>query len=76
VEIYEGDVVKILYTDWASEKDYMIGTVVFKHSKWSINLGIGKYGDFDDYGSINPGRHGWCEVIGNIYEEENDETRT
>ena len=79
-EIYEGDIVRILYTDWASKsqddsrtlEQYLIdiahvGSIVYKAPTFEINFGIGKYGD-NDYGSIKPGRHGYIEVIGNIYE--------
>lgn len=66
VPIYEGDIVKILYTDWTSEENYYIGKVVWSNDRWSINFGESKWGG-DDIGSIKPGEHGWIEVIGNIY---------
>lgn len=77
-EIYESDVVRILYTDWPSG-DYSnisvdeykksiskIGAVVwdnrFNEAHYVIDFGE----DYQD--SINPGTHGEIEVIGNIYE--------
>ena len=80
-EIYEGDIVRILYTDWASkaeddprtleqyliEDKCMVGKIVYNAPKFEISFGIGKYGD-EDFGNTNHGTHGWIEVIGNIYE--------
>ena len=79
-KIYEGDIVRILYTDWASKssddsrtlEQYLIdiasiGTVVYNAPTFEIDFGIGKYGD-NDYGRMNPGTHGYIEIIGNIYE--------
>lgn len=72
--IYEGDIVRILYTDWISKSDddhrtieqYLIdlsniGQVVFYNTSWEI---LRK----DTIYPIEPGRHGFIEVIGNIYE--------
>jgi uncharacterized phage protein (TIGR01671 family) len=80
-EIYEGDIVRILYTDWASKPEddprtiqqYLIedkchiGKIVYNAPEFEINFGRGKYGD-DDFGSTNHGAHGWIEVIGNVFE--------
>ena len=74
-EIYEGDIVRVLYTDWGSKSDndtrtleqYLIdiahiGSVVYNSPEFEI-----KFSD-DDFGSFNIGDHGYIEVIGNIYE--------
>lgn len=72
VEVYESDIVRILYTDWASKSDddqrtldeYLdsishIGKVVFNpYYGWRV----------EDVGGINHGEHGRIAVIGNIYE--------
>ena len=75
VEIYEGDIVRILYTDWISKPEddprtideYLndianIGSIEFNVS-WCVNFG-------DEYyrGDIEPGTHGFIEVIGSINE--------
>ena len=74
-EIYEGDVVLILYTDWPSNsspnvslEDYKksisnIGKVVFESCAFSIQFNKDGYCN-----SIHAGTHGQIEVIGNIYE--------
>lgn len=75
VDIYEGDVVKILYTDWASKPDndersikqYMYdiaytGVIEFKDCEFGVNI----CSDLLD--SIHCGRHGFIEVVGNIHE--------
>ncbi len=75
VEIYEGDIIRILYTDWASKSDddprtleqYMndlavLGSVVFRSPRFVCDLK-----DNTDC-SLIPGTHGFIEVIGNIYE--------
>lgn len=62
VEIYEGDIVKILYTDWTSQDNYNVLQVVYEAPSFELmNPGHSLF-------SINPGAHGWIEVIGNIYE--------
>ena len=67
-EVYEGDIVSILYTDWTDpEKDMLIGSVEMIDESWKLNLGKGKYWD-NDYRFLRPGPHGYFEVIGNIYE--------
>ncbi|WP_343321443.1 YopX family protein [Sphingobacterium multivorum] len=78
-EIYEGDCVLILYTDWPSNtddnvslEDYMDslskkGTVVFSQNSWNLEM-IDRY-DESYLSSIEPGRHGRIKVIGNIHKE-------
>ncbi len=74
-DIYEGDVVRILYTDWPSNpapdnkklEEYkksisQFGLVVFEKDRYQL-LFHNKY-----TGSIFEGRHGEKEVVGNIYE--------
>lgn len=74
VEIYEGDIIRILYTNWPSmslddvrtldqyKKDIsQIGEVIFEKDRFQI-LFHKKY-----TGSIFQGAHGEKEVIGNIY---------
>lgn len=81
--IYEGDIVRILYTDWPSKTSsdtrtldqYLtdiahIATVMFLEDRWCV----GKYDEQWkqwDTNSIMPGKHGYIEVIGNIYEHPN-----
>lgn len=75
-EIYEGDKVRILYTDWASNPYTSItleeykknissyGYVVYNAPTFEVH-----FPDFDQYGSLNFGAHGEIEVIGNIYDD-------
>jgi len=71
VEIYEGDIVRRLETDWVSQPDddtrsleeYLnglayVGSVIFLNKEWYI----------ESCGDFNVGQHGFIEVIGNIYE--------
>ncbi len=68
IEIYEGDIVRILYTDWGSEDDFMTGEIVFDDSEWGVlNKEPNEFGDHVS-SSINPGTHGWIEVVGNIHD--------
>ncbi len=82
-DIYEDDVVRMLYTDWPSNsapnneglEDYLksiskIGRVVWDRDRWMLNFGPSKYGD-DDLDRMEPGPHGECEVIGNIHDSPN-----
>jgi uncharacterized phage protein (TIGR01671 family) len=75
VEIYEGDIVRILYTDWPSNPapnneglaEYKrsisnVGKVVFSDCENHIQFNDGATGP------IHAGRHGEIEVIGNIHE--------
>lgn len=78
--IYEGDIVRILYTDWASKsqsdertlQQYLIdiatiGVIEFNEDRFCVKTESKKYSDFN-YSSIFAGPHGYIEVIGNIYE--------
>lgn len=80
IEIYEGDVVRILYTDWVSKNDddprtlkqYLIdkstiAEVIFNNNSWEVKSYSKKYDDYN-CSSINCGTHGYIEIIGNIHE--------
>ena len=80
-EIYEGDIVRILYTDWASKdsndtrtlEQYkndiaFIGSIVFYRDRFCVESKSNKYGD-TGHSSILSGEHGFIEIIGNIYEQ-------
>ena len=74
-EIYEGDVVKILYTDWPSQtnepgtlEEYLDSLARTKVVIWSVQ-GFYVSESVDGYAeSMEPGKYGYIEVIGNIYE--------
>lgn len=79
-DIYEGDIVRILYTDWASKSEsdertlqqYLIdiatiGVIEFNEDRFCVKTESKKYSDFN-YSSIFAGQHGYIEVIGNIHE--------
>jgi hypothetical protein len=66
-EIYENDVVKILYTDWVDQSNYSIGKVVFEEDRYWVSIYSKKYGEYC-LSPIYPGKYGWIEVIGNIFE--------
>jgi uncharacterized phage protein (TIGR01671 family) len=79
-EIYEGDIVRRLETDWSSKpendtrtlEEYLIslsdiGAIDFNYDRFCIAVKSKRY---DDYYHLDmfPGLHGFIEVIGNIYE--------
>jgi uncharacterized phage protein (TIGR01671 family) len=78
-EIYEGDIVRILYTDWPSQSNFSIsleeykksissiGYVVFDKTCWAIAFYSKKYDEMTT-SSICHGNHGEIEIIGNIFE--------
>lgn len=79
-DIYEGDIVRLLYTDWPSKsgtdertlEEYLkslshIGVVEYRKSGFEAAF-RGELGERSAYGDLNPGKHGYREVIGNIYE--------
>ncbi|BAP30106.1 uncharacterized protein CHSO_1069 [Chryseobacterium sp. StRB126] len=79
VEIYEGDIVRILYTDWGSKPEsdprtlhqYLndisyIAKVVFERNSWMVSIFGEKYKEWY-FDGITPGKHGFIEVIGNIH---------
>ncbi len=79
VEIYEGDIVRILYTDWSSKPesdpkslhDYLndiasVAKVVFENNSWMVSIYGKKFNEWY-LNDIMPGKHGFIEVIGNIH---------
>lgn len=77
-KIYEGDIVRILYTDWASKSDsdprtldeYLrdiakIGVVEWDKVYPQFHI---HFRDKDNYNSLDYGKYGYIEVIGNIYD--------
>lgn len=77
-EIYEEDIVRILYTDWPSKSENdrrtldeykrdisHIAEVIFNNVFHRAEFELSNQ---DWRGDIAPGRHGEIEVIGNIYE--------
>jgi len=80
VEIYEADVVRILYTDWRSKSEndtrsleqYLIdisqtAEIVFYGHGFYAKMYSKKYDDFN-YGHLNVGKYGFIEVIGNVFD--------
>ena len=80
-EIYEGDIVRILYTDRLSKpandirtlEQYlvdqsMIAVVVFNEDRFCLKVYSEKYEDYS-YNSIFPWKHWFIEIIWNIYED-------
>lgn len=80
-EIYEGDIVRILYTDrvskqandWRTLEQYLIdistiSVVVFNEDRFCLKTYSEKYEDYN-YSSIFPWKHWFIEVIWNIYED-------
>lgn len=74
-KIFEGDIVKILYTDWASKSDndtrtleeYLdsltkVGIVCWDNLSLCYHLKMKN----ECFGSIHCGKYGYIEVIGNI----------
>jgi uncharacterized phage protein (TIGR01671 family) len=75
-EIYEGDIVRILYTDWMSKsyddprtlEQYLHDIAIVKVVVWSYN-GFYVSNSTDGYAEdIDPGTHGYIQVIGNIHQ--------
>jgi YopX protein/HNH endonuclease len=80
VEIYEGDIVRILYTGWCSKspedertlEQYLIdiahnAEVTFRGDRFCLTPFDKRYRQ-KNYGDIFPGKHGYIEVIGNKFE--------
>ena len=76
VEIYEGDVVRVLYTDWVSknaedtrsQEQYLKDIASVKIVIWSFN-GFYVSNKLNGYAeTIEVGPHGYIEVIGNVFE--------
>jgi uncharacterized phage protein (TIGR01671 family) len=71
VEIYEGDIVELLYTDWPSCID--CHSTLQEHMKSLSNVTVVEYHAprfvTKHDGSLNPGAYGYIEIIGNIHED-------
>jgi uncharacterized phage protein (TIGR01671 family) len=73
-EIFEGDIVKILYTDWPScsschksPQEHMNAIALTRVVIWS-KQGFYVSHKVDGWAeSMEPGAHGFIEIIGNIY---------
>jgi len=81
VEIYEGDIVKVLFTDWASQSihaeislnEYLdsltkIFTVDFYGSAFQLAYPSNYVEDEIEHTHLWCGKHGYIKVIGNIHE--------
>lgn len=76
-EIYEGDIVKVLQSDWAS-KDMNDTQTLEEYLDSKTEKYVVKYeapefimlfqGKEDCKHYLSWGQHGYCEIIGNIYE--------
>ncbi len=74
-EIWEGDIVKILYTDWpscsgchSSPQEHMNAIALTRVVVWSAQ-GFYVSHKVDGYAeSMEPGTHGFIKVIGNVFE--------
>lgn len=80
IEIFEGDICRVLYTDWGSKsssdtrtlEQYLIdissiGVAERVLDKFEINFGKNRFDEFV-HGSFNVGSHGKLKVIGNVHE--------
>ncbi len=80
VDIYEGDIVGILFTDWASQpkdderslEEYLeslerVYPIYFHNGKFQVS-GKSYYGDHTTYEDIECGKHGYIRIIGNIHQ--------
>lgn len=77
-EIYENDIVRILYTDWTSKSDNDQRTLD-EYLRDISKIGIIEWDKFypqycihfmdkDNYGLLNYGKYGYIEVIGNVFQ--------
>ena len=77
-KIYEGDIVRILYTDWTSKSDSDPRTLD-EYLKDIAKIGVVEWDKFypqfhihfidkDSYNSLYYGKYGYIEVIGNIWD--------
>ena len=75
-KIYEGDIVRILYTDWTSKSDSDPRTLD-EYLKDIAKIGVVEWDklypqfhihfiDKDNYNSLDYGKYGYIEVVGNI----------
>ena len=81
VDIYEGDIVKILFTDWPSQspegklsldeyKDSLtkVFTIAFIEGAFQIGCPCYYSDNLTVYDDIRCGKHGYIEVVGNIHQ--------
>ena len=81
VDIYEGDIVMVLFTDWPSQSrddersldEYKesltyIFTVEFNAGEFCLTCPSYYDESESEYRSISCGKHGYIEIIGNIHE--------
>ena len=81
VDIYEGDIVRVLFTDWPSQSrddersfdEYKesltyIFTVEFNAGEFCLTCPSYYDESESEYRSISCGKHGYIEIIGNIHE--------
>ena len=77
--IFEGDILRLLYTDWPSKDDndprtleeYLRDIAIVGVVRWNDTYARYefRYGPELQYsGSLEPGTHGYREVIGNIWD--------
>lgn len=77
-KIYEGDIVRILYTDWTSKSDSDPITLD-EYLKDIAKIGVVEWDKFypqfhihfidkDNYNSLDYGKYGYIEVVGNIWD--------
>lgn len=77
-KIFEGDIVRILYTDWTSKSENDTRTLD-EYLRDIAKIGVVEWDryypqfhihfmDKDNFGSLNYGLYGFIEVIGNIYD--------
>ena len=80
-DIYEGDIVRVLFTDWPSQSrddersldEYKesltyIFTVEFNAGEFCLTCPSYYDESESEYRSISCGKHGYIEIIGNIHE--------
>ena len=77
-KIYEGDIVRILYNDWTSKSDSDPRTLD-EYLKDIAKIGVVEWDklypqfhihfiDKDNYNSLDYGKYGYIEVVGNIWD--------
>ena len=67
--IFENDIVRILYTDWTSQDNWIECMIRYNEKDKQfegVSIKPNKYGDYETW-SLNPGKFGWMRVVGNKY---------
>jgi len=80
VNIFEGNIVRVLYTDWISKSEsdnrtmdqYLIdiasiGIIKFDFDRYCVSTVNKKYNE-EHFENIQPGKYGYIEIIGNIHD--------